>query len=140
MSLLSPNRRKFRKQRRWRNEWSTQAGSDVAFGSFGMKAVTNAYISSRQIEAARKVIVRYTRKTGKIWIRIFPDLPYTKKWLEMPMGSGKWEVDHFQVRVKRGKILFEVSGIDRTFAEECFKQASYKLPLSTRLVERNEIR
>lgn len=140
MSLLSPNRRKFRKQRRGRNEWSTSAGSDVAFGSFGMKATSNAYLSSRQIEAARKVIVRYTRKTGKIWIRIFPDLPYTKKWLEMPMGSGKGEVDHFQVRIHRGKILFEISGIDRIQAEECFRQASYKLPLTTRLVERNEIR
>ncbi len=115
-------------------------GNKVAFGEYGLKATTSAYVSNRQLEAARKVIVRYTRKVGKIWFRVFPDVPYTKKGLEMPMGSGKGDVDHYQARVKKGGILFEVSGLDREIAEEAFKKASYKLPMTTRMVEKGEVR
>lgn len=112
----------------------------VSFGDFGLKATTSAYVTNRQLEAARKVIVRYTRKVGKLWFRVFPDVPYTKKGLEMPMGSGKGDVDFYQARIKKGGILFEVSGLDRATAEEALKMASYKLPLTTRMVEKGEVR
>ncbi|MEF2175749.1 MAG: 50S ribosomal protein L16 [Candidatus Absconditabacteria bacterium] len=140
MSLLSPNRWKFRKQRRGRNEGEASSGNYVAFGDFGMKATENTYLTNRQIEAARKVIIRRVKKLGKLWIRIFPDLPYTKKGLEMPMGKGKGDVDTFRVRIKRGKVLFEVNGVDRDTATEIFKLATYKLPVKTRTVERGEVR
>lgn len=140
MSLLSPNRWKFRKQRRWRITGAASNWNYVSFGEFGMKATDSSYITNRQLEAARKVIVRYVRKTGKVWIRVFPDLPYTKKWLEMPMGKWKGDVDAFIVRVRRWKILFEINGVDRTIAQEAFKQAAYKLPLKVRLVARWEVR
>lgn len=105
-----------------------------------MKATTWWYLTNRQLEAARKVIVRVTRKVGKIWFRVFTDLPYTKKWLEMPMGKWKGDVDTYRVRVKPGRIIFEVSWIDRETALEVFKQASYKLPLKTRIVGRGEMK
>nr|WP_244831543.1 50S ribosomal protein L16 [Candidatus Vampirococcus lugosii] len=132
--MLTPNRWKYRKQHRGRIQGVSSRGSYVAFGEFGLKATSNEYLTNRQIEAARKVIVRYTRKLGKIWIRVFPDVPYTKKGLEMPMGKGKGDVDAFRVRVKRGRILFEINGVSKKVAQEAFKQASYKLPVSTRLV------
>jgi len=105
-----------------------------------MKTIDSAYLTNRQIESARKVIVRYVRKLWKIWIRIFPDLPYTKKWLEMPMGKWKWEVDHYRVRVKRWRVLFEINWVDKKTAEEAFKQAAYKLPLRIKTVEKQEVR
>ena len=96
-------------------------------------------MTSRQIEAARKVIVRYVRKTGKIWIRVFPDVPVTKKPLEVKMGGGKGNVDHYMARIKRGRILFEVNGVDEATAKDIFAKASYKLPFQTRTVARGEI-
>jgi large subunit ribosomal protein L16 len=140
MSLLMPMRWKFRKQRRWRNKGISNRWNYVAFGEFWMKALKNVYITNRQLEAARKVIIRYIRKTWKLWIRIFPDIPYTKKWLEMPMGKWKGDVDHYRARVKRWRIIFEITGVDRETAEEAFKQAAYKLPGQYKLVERGEIR
>lgn len=92
------------------------------------------------MEAARKVIVRVTRKVGNVWFRVFPDLPYTKKGLEMPMGKGKGDVDTYRVRVIKGKVLFEISGVDKAAAAEVFKQASYKLPLQTTMVVRGEVK
>ncbi len=138
--LLSPNRWKYRKQFRSRLTWKSQRGNRVAFGEFGMKATTAGYVTSRQLESARKVLVRVTRKVGNIWFRVFPDLPYTKKGLEMPMGSGKGDVDHFRVRVKPGRILFEISGVDHTVAAEIMKQAAYKLPIQIRMVQKGEVR
>lgn len=138
--LLSPNRWKFRKQFRWRLKWVSSKGSRVAFGDWWMKATSAGYLTNRQLESARKVIVRTTRKVGKIWFRVFTDLPYTKKWLEMPMGKGKGDVDTYRVRIKPGKIIFEISGVDRATAKEVFKQATYKLPISTTLVGRGEIK
>lgn len=140
MSILTPKRWKYRKQMRGRISGVATRGNKVSFGDFGLKATTSAYVSNRQLEAARKVIVRYTRKVGKLWFRVFPDVPYTKKGLEMPMGSGKGDVDHYQARIKKGGILFEVSGLDRATAEEAFKMASYKLPMTTRIVEKGEVR
>lgn len=110
------------------------------FGDFGVKAVWAWYVTSRQLEAARKVLVRVTRKVGKIWFRVFPDLPYTKKGLEMPMGSGKGDVAQYRVRVKPGRILFEISWITLEQAKEVINQAGYKLPIQIRAVERGEVR
>jgi len=140
MVLLSPNRWKFRKQFRGRLTGKAHTGNKVAFGDRGLKATSAGYLTNRQLESARKVIVRVTRKVGKIWFRVFTDLPYTKKGLEMPMGKGKGEVDTYRVRVKPGKIIFEISGVDRETAEEVFKQATYKLPISTTLVAKGEIK
>ncbi len=140
MSILTPKRWKYRKQMRGRISGVATRANKVSFGDFGLKATTSAYVTNRQLEAARKVIVRYTRKVGKLWFRVFPDVPYTKKGLEMPMGSGKGDVDFYQARIKKGGILFEVSGLDRATAEEALKMASYKLPLTTRMVEKGEVR
>ncbi len=105
-----------------------------------MKALENGYLTNRQIEAARKVLVRYVRKVGKLWIRVFPDIPYTKKGLEMPMGKGKGDVDHYRAKIKRGKIIFELVGIDRETAQKAINLAAYKLPIKVRLVERGEVK
>ncbi len=137
--LLTPKRWKFRKQFRGRLKGASSTWNYVSFGDFWMKATESAYITNRQIESARKVIVRYTRKVWKIWIRIFPDLPYTKKGLEMPMGKWKWDVSMYRARVKRGRVLFEVNGLNKETASKAFKLATYKLPLRTRLVEKWEI-
>lgn len=140
MVLLAPNRWKHRKQFRWRLKGISSRGNRVAFGEYGLKATTAWYLTNRQLESARKVIVRVTRKVGKIWFRVFPDLPYTKKGLEMPMGKGKGDVDTYRARVKPGRIIFEIDGVDRATAKEVFKQATYKLPISTNMVERGEMR
>lgn len=140
MSLLSPQRWKYRKQMRSNIAGVSSKGTTVAFGDFGLKAVESAYISSRQIESARKIIARYVKKVGKMWLRIFPDVPYTRKGLEMPMGKGKGEVDHYQARVLKGKMIFEVSGLDQTTVEEMFRKATHKLPMRTRTVQKGEIR
>jgi len=137
--LLVPKRWKYRKQFRGRVKGKAKWNTYVAFGDYGIKATQNGYITSRQIEAARKVLVRYNRKVGKIWIRVFPDIPYTKLGLEMPMGKGKGWVDHYVARVKRGTILFEISWVSEDVAKEAIKQASYKLPLKTRMVSRHEM-
>ena len=140
MSLLAPKRWKYRKQMRGRIKWVAKWGHKVAFGTYGIKAVENWYLTNRQLEAARRVIVRRNRKTGKIWIRIFPDIPYTKKGLEMPMGKGKWGVDHFVARVKRWAIIMELSGLSEEQAQEVVKQVWYKLPIKVKMVWRNEIK
>ncbi len=137
--LLVPKRWKHRKQFRWRIKWQSKGNTYVAFWDYWIKATQNSYITSRQIEAARKVLVRYNRKVGKIWIRVFPDIPYTKIWLEMPMGKGKGWVDHFVARVKRWTILFEISWVSEEVAKEAIRQASYKLPVKTKMVARHEI-
>lgn len=140
MSLLAPNRWKFRKQFRGRLKGKAHTGNTVAFWDRWLKATSAWYLTNRQLESARKVIVRVTRKVWKIWFRVFTDLPYTKKWLEMPMGKGKWDVDTYRVRVKPGKVIFEISGVDRETAEEVFRQATYKLPITTTLVAKWEIK
>lgn len=137
--LLAPNRWKFRKQFRWRLKWKSYKSNKVSFGDRWLKATSAWYLTNRQLESARKVIVRVTRKVWKIRFRVFTDLPYTKKWLEMPMGKGKWDVDIYRVRVLPWKMIFEISWVDRATAEEVFKQASYKLPVSTTLVAKWEI-
>jgi len=137
--LLVPKRWKYRKQFRWRVKWKAKWNTYVAFWEYGLKAIQNGYLTSKQLEAARKVLVRYNRKTGKVWVRVFPDIPYTKLGLEMPMGKGKWDVDHYVARIKRGTIIFEISWVSKEVAKEAIKEASYKLPLKTKMVSRHEI-
>ncbi len=115
-------------------------GAEISFGDYGLKALESEFITNRQIEAARKVIVRYTRKVGKLWIRMFPDVPMTKKGLEMPMGKGKGDVEKFVARVKRGRIMFEVTGLDAETAKKCLTAAGKKMPVKTTIIAKGEIR
>jgi large subunit ribosomal protein L16 len=140
MSLLSPKSRNHRKRMRWNLTWMATRWTNVAFWEHGMKALENGFLTSRQLEAARKVIIRTVKKTWKLWFRVFPDVPYTKKGLEMPMGKGKWEVDYFFAPVKKGRIIFEISGFDRAQAEEIIEKAGKKLPIKVTLVSKWEIK
>lgn len=138
--LLTPKRWKYRKPIIRSITGKAYRGSTVAFGDYGLKAMTSAYVTNKQIEAARKVIVRSIKKVGKVWIRIFPDVPFTRKGLEMPMGTGKGDVDIYTALVKRGRVLFEVNGLSREIAQETMIKASKKLPLKARFVARGEIK
>ncbi|NMC87842.1 MAG: 50S ribosomal protein L16 [Candidatus Moranbacteria bacterium] len=109
-------------------------GNAVSFGSFGLQATTSGLISARQIEAARRAMTRYIKRAGKIWIRIFPDKPMTKKGDETPMGKGKGSVDHFVAKTKQGKMLFEMDGVSETVAREALRLASHKLCVKTKIV------
>jgi large subunit ribosomal protein L16 len=109
-------------------------GNAVSFGSFGLKATTSGLVSARQIEAARRAMTRYVKRGGKIWIRIFPDKPMTKKGDETPMGKGKGSVDHFVAKIKEGRVLFEMDGIDISVAREAMRLASHKLCVKTKFV------
>jgi large subunit ribosomal protein L16 len=115
------------------------SGNDVAFGSFGLKAIENSWVTSRQIEAARRAMTRYIQRGGKIWIRIFPDKPITSHGNESPMGAGKGAVDHFVAVVQKGRILFEMDGVTQAQASEAMRLASHKLPIKTRFVLRNQL-
>lgn len=115
-------------------------GAEVSFGEYGLKALESDFITNRQIEAARKVIVRSTRKLGKVWIRIFPDVPMTKKGLEMPMGKGKGDVEKFVARVRRGRVMFEITGLDEQTSKEVLTAAGKKLGVKTTVVSKWEIR
>mgnify|MGYP001344810052 CR=1 FL=1 len=128
-----------RKSEEKRNTPDTR-GITVSFGSFGLKATSASRVKSNQIEAARRVISRTLGKTGKIWIRIFPDKPMTKKAAEVPMGKGKGDPDHFVFEVKPGRVLFEVEGVSEEVAKEAFRKATAKLPLQGKLVRREETR
>lgn len=138
--LLTPKRWKYRKPIINQLTWKSCRGTKVAFGEYGLKAVTSTYVTNRQLEAARKVIIRATRKVGKIWFRVFPDVPFTKKGLEMPMGTGKGDVHIYTAPVKKGKIIFEVSGLSKEDAHDILFRAAKKLPMKTRIVEKNEIK
>lgn len=127
--------RKWHKPRR-RGQGVATRMSEVSFGNFGLKSETHAWVTSRQIEAARRVLTRYVRRGGKIWIRIFPDRPITKKGNELPMGGGKGAPDHYVATVKPGTVLFEMSGLSEANAKEAMELAAYKLPLKGRFVKR----
>ncbi|HMY80731.1 MAG TPA: 50S ribosomal protein L16 [Candidatus Absconditabacterales bacterium] len=139
MSLLMPNRWKRRKSFKGLTGGIATSGTQVAYGDFGLKAMSNGFVTNRELEAARKVIIRYVRKVGKMRLRVFPAQTITKKPLEVKMGKGKGDVDKYAVKVKRGRVLFEISGLDKNTAQEAFKQAGYKLSVRTRVVEKNEI-
>ncbi len=137
--MLLPKRVKHRKTQRGRVRGKANRGITVAFGSYGLKALEGAWITNRQIEAARIAINRYLKREGKLWIRIFPDKPVTKKPLETRMGSGKGAPEFWVAVVKRGKILFEVGGVPKEAAEEALRLASHKLPIKTKFVQRVDI-
>ena len=137
--MLSPKRVKWRKAQRGRRRGKAQRGSTIAFGSFGLKAMEDAWITNRQIEAARIAINRFLKRDGKVWIRIFPDKPYTKKPAETRMGSGKGSPEGWVAVVRPGRIMFEVDGVDRQAAQEAMRLASHKLPIKTKFVQRLDL-
>lgn len=132
--MLQPKKTKYRKAQRGVIRGIAVRGSTIAFGEFALKTTEAGYITSRQIESARRSIVRSLRKGGRLWIRIFPDKPYTKKALEVPMGGGKGGLEMYRAPVKPGRILFEMSGVAPEVAREAFNLASYKLPVKTKVL------
>ncbi|MFO7321070.1 MAG: 50S ribosomal protein L16 [Chloroflexota bacterium] len=134
--MLMPKRVKYRKQMRGRMTGKAYRGSTVEFGEYGLQALEPVWLTSRQIEAARRTMVRYIRRRGKVWIRIFPDKPYTKKAAETRMGKGKGSVEYWVAVVKPGRILFEMGGISEEEAREALRLASHKLPIKTKFVKR----
>jgi large subunit ribosomal protein L16 len=137
--MLMPKRVKYRKQFRGRMKGRASRGVEVSFGDYGLQALEPCWITSRQIEAARRAIVRYVKRRGKLWIRIFPDKPVTAKPAETRMGKGKGSVDHWVAVVKPGRVLFEIAGVDEAAAREAMRLASYKLPLKTQFVIRHDL-
>ena len=138
--MLQPKRVKYRKSQRGHLRGKAQSGNTIVFGDFGMQAGEAHWITSRQIEAARRVIVRYLRRGGQVWIRVFPDKSVTKKPAETRMGSGKGAVDHWVAVVKPGRILFEIGGIRENMAKEALTLAAYKLPIKTRFIARETLK
>lgn len=137
--MLMPSRVKHRKQHRGRNRGTALRGTQVSFGEYGLQALEAVWLTSRQIEAARRVITRYVRRGGKVWIRVFPDKPVTKKPAETRMGSGKGSPDHYVAVIKPGHVIFELAGVPEDMAKEAMRLASYKLPFKTRfLIRENE--
>ena len=134
--MLMPKRVKYRKQMRGRMRGKATRGAEINFGEYGLQALEPCWMTSRQIEAARRAIVRYVRRGGKLWIRVFPDKPVTAKPAETRMGSGKGAVDHWVAVVKPGRILFEMTGVPKEVAQEAMRLAAHKLPIKTQFVER----
>jgi large subunit ribosomal protein L16 len=136
--MLQPRRVKYRKVHRGRLKGKAQSGNTVAFGEYGLQALESAWLTSRQIEAARRAIVRHVRRGGQVWIRVFPDKPVTKKPAETRMGGGKGSPDHWVAVVKPGRILFELAGVKEETAKEALHLASHKLPIAVQFVARDE--
>ena len=136
--MLQPKKVKHRKWNKGRRKavGVTKGGSEIKFGSFGLKAQENRWITARQIEAARRSITHYVQRGGKIWIRVFPDKPVTAKGNELPMGGGKGTVDRYVVNVKPGRILFEMDGVSEEIARGAMRRASHKLPIKTKFIKR----
>jgi large subunit ribosomal protein L16 len=134
--MLQPKRTKFRKQMKGRNRGLAQAGNKVSFGEFGLKAVGRGRITARQIEAARRTISRSVKRGGKLWIRVFPDKPISKKPLEVRMGKGKGNVEYWVAKIQPGLVLYEIEGVEEELAREAFALAAAKLPVQTAFVKR----
>jgi large subunit ribosomal protein L16 len=134
--MLQPKRTKFRKQMKGRNRGLAQAGNKVSFGEYGLKAVGRGRITARQIEAARRTISRTVKRGGKLWIRVFPDKPVSKKPLEVRMGKGKGNVEYWVAQIQPGLVLYEIEGVDEDLARQAFALAAAKLPLQTAFVKR----
>jgi large subunit ribosomal protein L16 len=134
--MLQPKRTKFRKQHKGRNRGLALSGSNVSFGEYGLKATTRGRITARQIEAARRAITRKVRRGGKLWIRIFPDKPISKKPLEVRMGKGKGNVEYWVALIQPGKMLYEIEGVSEDLAREAFTLAAAKLPVQTTFSKR----
>jgi large subunit ribosomal protein L16 len=137
--MLQPKRFKYRKQFRGRMKGKASRGTEVSFGDFGLQAVEPAWVTARQIEAARRAIVRHVRRRGKYWIRIYPDKPVTAKPAETRMGKGKGTVDHYVAVVKPGRVMFELGGVTEELAREAMRLAAHKLPVKSQFVKREGI-
>ncbi len=136
--MLMPKRTKYRKQHRGRMKGQASRGNTLSFGDYGLQALEPCWMTSRQIEAARRAIVRHVKRGGKLWIRVFPDKPVTNKPAETRMGGGKGAVDHWVAVVKPGRMIFEMAGVQEEQAREAMRLASHKLPIKTRFVSRQE--
>jgi len=134
--MLLPKKVKHRKWRKGRSKGIESRATELAFGAFGLKSLGTKWLTARQIEAARRVIIRYLKKGGKLWIRIFPDKPVTRKGAEVPMGGGKGAVEHYVFPVRPGRIIFELDGIKEEIAREAFRKASDKLSIKTKFIFR----
>jgi large subunit ribosomal protein L16 len=134
--MLQPSRTKYRKSQRGRLKGVAGRGATVSFGSYGLKAMDRGFITARQIESARQAMTRSVKRGGKIWVRIFPSVPISKKGNEVPMGGGKGGVDHYAVKIKPGTIIFEMDGLDESIAKKAMRLASHKLPVTTKFVTR----
>ncbi|MDX1512329.1 MAG: 50S ribosomal protein L16 [Gammaproteobacteria bacterium] len=134
--MLQPKRTKFRKQQKGRNRGKALVGNKVSFGEYGLRAVTRGRITARQIEAGRRAITRHVKRGAKVWIRIFPDKPISKKPLEVRQGKGKGNVEYWVAQVQPGRMIFEIQGIDQQLAQEAFRLAAAKLPVKTAFAER----
>jgi large subunit ribosomal protein L16 len=136
--MLTPRRTKHRKWHKGkrRDKGIESRGTGFAFGSFGLKALETKWVTGRQIEAGRRAIIRYLRKGGKLWVRVFPHKPVTQKGQEVPMGGGKGAVDHYVIPVKPGRVIFELEGVTEEIAKEAFSKAGDKLPLKTKFIKR----
>jgi large subunit ribosomal protein L16 len=134
--MLQPKRTKYRKQHKGRNRGLAQSGNSVAFGEYGLKAIARGRLTAREIEAARRAMTRFVKRGGKIWIRVFPDVPVTKKPLEVRMGNGKGNVEYWVAKVQPGSMLYEMEGVDEATAREAFRLASAKLGVLTAFVAR----
>jgi large subunit ribosomal protein L16 len=137
--MLMPKRTKYRKMMRGRMKGKAIRGAEINFGEFGLQATAPAWVSSRQIEAARRAITNYLKRGGKVWIRIFPDKPVTKKPAETRMGSGKGNPEYWVAVVKPGRVMFEVAGVPRDRAQEALRRAAMKMPMDCRFIERRHI-
>jgi|SRR5581483_10178737 len=136
--MLAPKRVKFRKQQKGRRGGTAFRGSSLAFGDYGLKAVVRGWITARQLEAARIALTRHIKRGGRVWIRVFPDKPLTKKPAETRMGKGKGSPELWVVVIKPGRMIFEMEGVDRTVAKQAFRLAAHKLPLETEFIERGQ--
>lgn len=134
--MLQPKRVKFRKSHKGHRRGSAQAGNTVTFGDYGLQALESAWITARQIEASRRAITRHLRRGGKVWVRLFPDKPVTRKPAETRMGKGKGDPDHWVCVVRRGRMMFELGGVSEEMAKEAMRLASHKLPIDTKFVVR----
>jgi large subunit ribosomal protein L16 len=137
--MQQPKRVKYRKSQRGHRRGKAQSGNTVDFGDFGMQALESAWLTSAQIEAARRAITRYIRRGGKVWIRVFPDKPVTKKPAETRMGSGKGVADHWVAVIRTGRVIFEMAGVGENVAKEAIRLAAHKLPLKTRFVLKESV-
>ena len=136
--MLAPKKVKFRKMQKGRSKGVESRGTKLAFGTFGLKAMGTKWLTAKQIEAARRAIIRYLKKGGKLWVRVFPDKPVTSKGVEAPLGGGKGAVDHYVFPVKPGRIIFELAGLDEATAREAFRKAKTKIPIKLKFIKEGE--
>lgn len=137
--MLMPSRTKYRKRQKGRIKGEAKGGTNIDFGSLAIQATSRGFLTSRQIEASRRAMTRHVKRGGKIWIRVFPDKPITKKPAETRMGKGKGSLDHWVCPIKPGKIIFEIEGVTPEVAKAAFKLAQYKLPIKTTIISREDL-